>query len=153
MKKIIFFTVLITVLSCKTSRIITVQEKVKDSISTVVHNYKKDTLISIAGDKLSFNVPLNKLSKIPLVKSSNRIKAKVSIQDNQLKVDCVVDEYIKLLEYYEKLIKTFKVKTITTVKEKEIKYTPFFIKLLATIGGIVLLFLLLKIIIKNFKIL
>jgi len=136
---------LFVVSSCKSPKP-TLQESVikTDSTVTTVNYVKKTDTIKIAPDSLKFSVPLPRITEIPIYYKSEtgHITGSVKKIDENIEIECYVDELIKIIESQNQIITTLtkqteaKQKTITNTEYK----THWFYKLLSIIGGIALLF-------------
>lgn len=154
MRFVLFFMMIVLLGACRsgqpTSETI---ETVKDSTVTTVRYEKQDTLITVPGDTLKFQIPIFELSEIPIEKTEGRTTARVSLQGDDLTIECLTDQYEKLISYQNEVIETLR--EINRNKEKTIEvpkpYTPFVTKILAWIGGIALAFFTGLIIFKYIK--
>lgn len=117
-------------------------ETVKDSTVTTVRYVEQDTMISVPGDTLKFQVPIYELSETPIERTAGRTTARVSLKGDELTVECLTEEYEKIITYQNEIIETLR--EINRTKETTIKvpekYTPWYTKTLAWIGGIALTF-------------
>lgn len=126
---------------------------IKDSTETIIKFRKRDTTITIPGDTLNIKVPFHQLTTKPLLFKSGTQKANVSLsEDDVLNIDCITEEVDRLFE----LVDTFKtsLKTYQSIKNETIVvpqlYVPWYIKILAWIGGILLFILATTFITKTF---
>lgn len=117
-------------------------ETVKDSTVTTVRYVKQDTLITVPGDTLKFNIPIYELSETPIERTAGRTTARVSLQGDDLTIECLTEEYEQLITWQNEVIETLR--EINRDKQKTIEvpvpYTPTITKILAWIGGIALAF-------------
>lgn len=115
-------------------------ETVKDSTVTTVRYVAKDTLITVPGDTLKFSIPFYQLSETPTERTNGRTTARVSLQNDQLTVECLTEQYEQLIAYQSEVIETLR--EINRSKQETIqvpvKFVPWHIKTLAWIGGIAL---------------
>lgn len=135
------FILLLLLSSCKSlSKKVTVST-LKDSIRTEIRYKTKDTLITIPGDSVKISVPVFDLTETPIVRRSNMTTARISRIGDDIHVECLTDEYIKIIELQNQVIETFREirkerqETITIPK----RYVPKIIQLLAWLGVILLI--------------
>lgn len=135
------FILLLLLSSCKSlPKKITVST-LKDSIRTEIRYKTKDTLITIPGDSVKISVPVFDLTETPIVRRSNMTTARISRIGDDIHVECLTDEYIKIIELQNQVIETFREirkerqETITIPK----RYVPKIIQLLAWLGVILLI--------------
>lgn len=152
-KALILILVLIFAAGCGSQKTASVEEHTTVKDSTVVTYQPVDTIISIPGEKVKVEVPVSELSGIPLVKSGERASLSISMLDEVITAECNVEELEKKIRLLNKIIENHKetvsVKTETIIEE--VKYVPWYIKIPAWIGGLVLLFFgwkLIKLLIK-----
>src|SRR5690606_20693623 len=115
-----------------------------DSTVTKVSYVKKTDTIIIPSDSLKFSLPLPRISEIPIyVKSkTGHITGSVKKIDQNIEVECYVDELIKIIEGQNEIIETLTKQTTdsqNTITNIEYK-THWLYKLLSIIGGVALLF-------------
>lgn len=154
MRTVVFFMVVVLLGSCRSlqpsSNTI---ETVKDSTVTTVRYVEKDTLITVPGDTLKFSVPLYELSEEPIERKAGRTTARVSLKGENLTVECLTEEYERLIKYQNEIIETLR--EINRNKQKTIEvpveFTPWWKQTLAWIGGIALAFGIGLIILKFIK--
>ena len=144
---------LFVISSCKSPKP-TLQESVikTDSTVTKVSYVKTQDTIIIPSDSLKFSVPLPRITEIPIyVKSkTGHITGSIKKIDQNIEVECYVDELIKIIEGQNEIIETLTKQTTdsqNTITNTEYK-THWFYKLLSIIGGIALLFFGFKIALK-----
>lgn len=123
----------------------------RDSITTVKTEIKRDT-IRIPGDTLKMYVPISDLTETPLIQvsESGRTKASLSKQGNSIKVECFTEDFETIIETQNTIIETLikqleHQKTIQTVKVTE---SPWYIKALASIGALLIVFIGIKVVTK-----
>lgn len=123
----------------------------RDSITTVKTEIKRDT-IRIPGDTLKMYVPISDLTETPLIQvsESGRTKASLSKQGNAIKVECFTEDFETIIETQNTIIETLikqleHQKTIQTVKVTE---SPWYIKALASIGALLIVFIGIKVVTK-----
>lgn len=153
--KILFFITvyILFCFACKTPKP-TLQESIikTDSTVTTVNYVKKTDSIKIAPDSLKFSVPLPRITEIPIYYKSEtgHITGSVKKIDENIEIECYVDELIKIIESQNQIITTLtkqtedKQKTITNTEYK----THWFYKLLSIIGGFALPFFGFKLFLK-----
>ena len=112
---------------------------VKDSTVTEVTYRKRDTTITIPGDTLKVKVPFYQLTPEPQTFQGKNQKAVVSLSTNdELLIDCITQEVDRLFQLTDELKTTLK--TLETTKTETIivpeRYVPWYIKILAWLGGI-----------------
>jgi len=127
------------------------REVKRDSITTVKTEIKRDT-IRIPGDTIKVLVPISKLTETPLIQvsESGRTKAAISKHGNAIQVQCFTDEYQQIIENQNIIIETLirqleSVQTLETVKVTE---SPWYMKALASLGGLLLVFIIIKVVLK-----
>ncbi len=145
--KIIFLIIVLLLfcLACKTPKS-TIEKSITrtDSTVTKVSYVKKTDTIIIPSDSLKFSVPLPRISEIPIyVKSkTGHITGSVKKIDQNIEVECYVEELIKIIESQNEIIETLTKQTTdsqNTITNIEYK-THWLYKLLSIIGGVALLF-------------
>jgi len=130
--------------ACRSARPkVETHKTVTDTTTTKVRVETKYDTIRIPGDTVTIRVPFEKLTEQPIVFASKtgHIKAAVSKTNDLVEVQCYVDELIKIIESQNTTIETLTKRLETqetTITETEYK-TPWYMKALALIGGIVLL--------------
>ena len=131
--------VVLAVAGCRTVRpVAETIETVKDSTVTTVRYVMKDTIIRIPGDSIKFTVPYYTLSEIPIERKAGRATARISAQDENITVECLVEEYEKVITYQNEIIETLREinrNKQTTIKEP-VPFVPWYTKTLAWIGGV-----------------
>lgn len=159
LKAIVFWVGILVILlfafSCGTKKPIANHSvTVKDSTVTEVTYRKRDTTITIPGDTLKVRVPFYQLTPEPQTYKSPTQKATVSLsEDDILTIDCIKEEVSRLVELTDTLqstIKTLQVTQRDTIVVPE-RYVPWFVKILAWIGGITLIILAVPLITKIIK--
>src|SRR5690554_5103477 len=131
--------VVLAVAGCRTVRpVAETIETVKDSTVTTVRYVMKDTIIRIPGDSIKFTVPYYTLSEIPIERKVGRATARISAQDENITVECLVEEYEKVITYQNEIIETLREinKNKEATIEVPVQFIPWHIKTLAWIGGI-----------------
>ncbi|HIB37976.1 hypothetical protein [Mesonia sp.] len=150
MKKLFYITLLFLILSicisCGSKKKVTDTTTVKDSISTVTKIVPRDTLINLPGDSLNVKIPFYKLTEKPTLFSSEKgnIQGSVSRTGDTLIIDCFTDELQLQLEILDKIIESNRTLSTTTNTTEVIpeKYVPWWIKALAFVGGLVVIYIL-----------
>jgi len=143
---LIFVTLILFVVGCGTPKP-TIQTTVSktDSTSTKVTYQKQTDTFTVAADSVKINVPIAALSSTPIIATSTTGRSKASVKrvNNNVEVECFVDEYQRIIEYQNTLIETliqrFE-KQHTTETKTEYK-THWLVKGLATLGGIAMVVL------------
>ncbi|MEH6405760.1 MAG: hypothetical protein V7767_00620 [Leeuwenhoekiella sp.] len=113
----------------------------KDSTWTKVSTIKRDTIITIPGDSIKIRIPILDITEEPVTRYGVRSSASVRKENEDLVIDCKCDEYKQQIELMEKLIEqheTYEKLLKETVLKPE-RYVPWYIKILAWIGGISIL--------------
>lgn len=126
---------------------------VKDSIRTEVRFHKKDTTITIPGDTSYIRIPITQLTGEPVSVKTGRATATVKKIGESIEVMCKCDEYKKLIGLMEKHINTLhhKIETSEETRTEFEKYVPWYIKVLAWIGGVFLVLIVGRIALKSIK--
>lgn len=142
--------------SCGAKKEVTVSEKtetVKDSTYTTRKIVPKDTLVTVPADSIKVSVPLEDLSDEPIVRSTGRTTARVSLVDNQVEVECLTEEYEQIIEIQNEVITTLReyIKTTNSQTTTTITKTPWYMRLWNSIGSFAILILLAIVGIKFIK--
>ena len=115
----------------------------KDSISTNTTYRKKDTVITVPGQKLLLSAPLLQLESSPAVYKTDRGTLKISKDGDNITAECNIEEYKATITLLEKTVSIYN-STITN-QEKVITEQNSFIKelynLVKLVGGLAILFL------------
>jgi len=116
---------------------------IKDSISVEKQTVWKDTTITVPADSLRIKVKLEELSIKPIraVSESGNMAAEISKVNDDLIVDCKVDELVKQVQLLETTIKqlTSRFEADKETVEVPVKFIPWYVEILAWVGGIGLL--------------
>lgn len=151
MKNTLFLLlVLIFATGCGSQKTASIEEHTTVKDSTVVTYQPVDTIISITGEKVKVEVPVNELSPIPLIKKGERTSLSISMVGEVITAECNVEDLKKKIRLLNKIIENHKetetIKTETIIEE--VKYVPWYIKILAWIGGFVFFLFGFKLLIK-----
>ncbi len=115
----------------------------KDSIATNTTFRKKDTVITVPGQKLVLSAPLLQLENSPAVYKTDRGTLTVRKDGNNITAECNIEEYKATITLLEKTISIYS--QSVTSQEKLITEQNSFIKelynLLKLLGGLTILFL------------
>lgn len=137
----------------------TVRDSVKDSISVERHTVARDTIIKIPGDSVSITIPYASLNNDstpfkPLQKNNGRASLKVTKQpNNDIQIACKCDSASIAAKVLDTYIKEHRqVETTKTIISPSEKYIPRWVKILAWIGGILLLLVTIALFLKIKKI-
>jgi hypothetical protein len=166
-KKVIFaalavFAVWLCITSCKSKKALVSNS---DSVSMTSKQVVRDSAIKAPADSAKLSVPVNKvLQAISVSKlnkdttvllgsaSSKQANAKATIKDGNLKVECMCDELELLAHIIDTYTSKAQVKTQTiTLPPVQIKYIPWYITVLAWVGGISIVATLLTLLAAKFK--
>ncbi|MEZ7494507.1 hypothetical protein QO206_03355 [Leeuwenhoekiella aequorea] len=129
---------------CKSKATLTETTTIRDSTVTTIKVTPRDTVIRVAGDSLQLKVSLAKLREnLYITETRNRVTASVGLQGDELTVDCKIDSLLVELELRDTIITTLRerLEKKATVKEVPVKYVPWYIKILAWIGGLTVVYL------------
>lgn len=123
-----------------------------DSITNSTKQVLRDTSIKAPADSAKLNIPVAKILEavkeqakspdkpinVPLGNSKSKQAAvKATIQDGNLKVDCMCDELELMAHIVDTYNSSRQVKTQTiTLPPVHIKYIPWYVSVLAWVGGI-----------------
>lgn len=148
--------VLVFLTSCGgTEPIVQKNKVVKDSIRTVVQYVPRDTIVVVPKDSVNIEVSLKDLGLDPFIASSASGEVQATIQriEDTIIVDCQVEELRLKLELLDKKIKTMKTHTTVETERVEVpkRYVPWWVNILAWTGGIALVFMALRTVLKSFK--
>tara|TARA_R100001369_G_scaffold58031_3_gene84849 strand:- start:417 stop:896 length:480 start_codon:yes stop_codon:yes gene_type:complete len=134
--------VLLTLVGCRTVKPTkeTVRT-VKDSTITEVTYQKRDTTIIIPGDTLKVRVPFTEITKEPFIKKSGRSTAIITRKGDSIDVECITEELLQRFEIVDKMIKELRLIQESEKQRIEIpvRYIPWWIEILAWIGGAALI--------------
>lgn len=150
MKNLLYILISLTVLtSCKSAKpTVETHRTVTDSIITEIRYETKWDTIRIPGDTIKLTVPIKDLSESPLIKTSasGRLSAAIKRVKDDIEVQCLDEESIKIIESQNKIIETLTkhLETKETVLTKTEYKTPWYSKILAGIGTVVLILLAVK---------
>lgn len=138
--------------SAKTIGIDTSRTVEKDSVTTVRFEKKIDT-VTIPGDTLKLSVPIIQLSEKPIYQTtpSGRTTASVRRVNDQVEVECFVDEYEAIIESQNQIIETLVnvLQSDKTHETVEVTKSPWYMKALASLGGLLLAFVVYKLVSKS----
>lgn len=139
MLRVVFFILVVLSLGgCRTVRP-SVQNvhTVKDSTWTVIKYHQKDTTITIPGDVSYISLPISQITEKPTTKTSGRSTASVKRSGDNIEVQCECVEFKQKISYLEAEI-THLQKIVDLQKQITVEpyaYIPWYIKILAWIGG------------------
>lgn len=143
--KALGYIILITLCftSCRSSKTTaTTNTTTVDTTTTKVRHVITYDTITIPKDSIVFKFPIAEIKQTPITKtsSSGRVKATVKKVDNDLQVECHVEELIKIIENQNTIIETLtkRLKTQTTTITKIEYRTKWYLKGLAALGVLVL---------------
>ena len=145
MKNLIFIIcALFLLVSCGTQKPQLKKETyIKDSISVEKQTVWKDTTIIVPEDSLRIKVKLKELSVKPIqaVNESGNMAVEISKVNDDLIVDCKFNKLLKKVQLLETTIKqlTSRFEADKETIEVSVRYIPWYAKILAWVGGIVLL--------------
>ena len=150
--KLWYIFILVLIVGCKSQHSTSV-EKTTVTDSTVVKLTPVDTTVTFPADSVRIVTSVNSLSEVPTIKKSTRATLSISRLGEIITADCraeALEAKIRLLnkeiEHFRK-IETDRSETIVVPE----KYVPWTIKYLAWIGGIFLLFVVGKLILKFYN--
>ena len=154
MRYIVIFILVCFLGSCgskKKTVISDTKETITDSTYTTKKIITKDTLLTVAADSLKLSIPIDELSEAPIIESTGRTTARVSLVDDNLQVECLTEEYEAIIELQKEVITSLReiIKTKETNTEVTIVKTPWYMKLRNLIGGIALL-LIIGLVVKKY---
>ena len=145
MRHLIFiYCALFLLVSCGTQKPQLKKETyIKDSISVEKQTVWKDTTIIVPEDSLRIKVKLKELSVKPIqaVNESGNMAVEISKVNDDLIVDCKFNKLLKKVQLLETTIKqlTSRFEADKETIEVSVRYIPWYAKILAWVGGIVLL--------------
>jgi hypothetical protein len=154
MKAIIIIILTFLICSCG-ARKIDLSEKttVTDSTFTTVRTVKRDTIITVPGDSIKVRIPIYDIQEVPITRKTERASVTISKENDTLIVDCKCEQYQELIRVQDKIIE--KQRELITNLQKTVvipeKYTPWYVKVLAWIGGISILIVAAALLIKYIK--
>jgi len=150
--KLWYIFILVLIVGCKSQQSTSV-EKTTVTDSTVVKFTPVDTLISIPADSVRIVTNVNSLSEIPIIKKGKRATLSISRIGEIITADCKTEALEAKIRLLNKEIEHFR-KVETDRSEVKIvpeRFVPWTVKYLAWIGGIFLLFLVGKLILKFYN--
>jgi hypothetical protein len=150
--KLWYILILVFVVGCKSQHSTSI-EKTTVTDSTVVKFTPVDTTVAFAADSVRIVSSVNSLSEIPTIKKGKRATLSISRIGEIITADCKAEELEAKIRLLNKEIEHFR--TVETDKS-EVKivperFVPWTIKYLAWIGGIFLLFVVGKLILKFYN--
>lgn len=146
--------VLIT--GCKSSRQVPVTTNIiqQDTVRVTSTIRIRDTILVTQPAKASMDIQVEDLKEGFFRKNGSR-NATVSarVTSGQLNMDCICDSLSIYAQLRDKMIQTDTQRglTITNTVSKEIKFTPWYIRVLAWMGGISLIIIVSRILLKRIK--
>ena len=127
--------------SCGSSKKTTVSEKTTVSDSTVVTFQPVDTIITTPEETVRIVKPVNEITPFPITKKGERTSLSVSMVDNVLTVDCKSEALENKIRLLQKQIDRYR-EQITQIETTEPeRYVPKWVKILAWIGGLFVLYI------------
>lgn len=119
----------------------------KDSTVTTVTQIKRQEIVTVPGDSIKIRIPILDLSDTPITKKSTRATATVRKVDGNIEVDCKCEQYLAQIEVMDKLIETQRqlIKMSMETRVEEVRYVPWYHKVLSFIGLMAVLYLGIKI--------
>lgn len=154
---VMFLMLIITTMitSCRTIKPTSTSKlttTIKDSITSQVKTI--DTLVVLRkADTLKLKATIDKLTEEAIIKKSKFAKLTIKRVGNTIQAECITDELKELIELQREIINHYK--EINTQKEDTIiipkRYIPKMIKVLAWIGGVILLLIVIGVILKFVK--
>lgn len=155
MRVVVFFIMIVLALTgCRTVHpVAETVRTVKDSTWTEVKFHKKDTTITIPGAVTVITIPIEDITATPVRKSSGRATVSVSRSGDNIECECECAEEHHRIELLEKEISHLQ-KIVELQKETRTeyeKYVPWYIKVLAWIGGVFLVLIVGRIALKSIK--
>lgn len=156
MRIAVFFLcfVFVGLTGCKSTRPVErTNTTLKDSTWVETTYRKRDTVIFVPGDTIRLQVPITEITKEPIRQTNGRTTAIVKRVGDKLDVQCVTDALQEKLEWLETIVKKNSVKEriVETIVEVPKRYTPWYTKTLAWLGGLAVLFILGSLAFKYFK--
>lgn len=144
MKYLIYIAIVGSLVGCGSSKDQPTRQltnTVIDSTTTVVRVVPKDTIIAIPGDSLKIEIPIAEIQKAPIIKKSfsGRSRAKIGLKNEVLTVECFTDSLKHKIQLQHKEIETLR-KIASNKQEviyQDVPYVPFWTKLFAGIGKVV----------------
>lgn len=153
MRKLLLLLSLIMIVGCCGTKQSTVSETTTVKDSTVVTLTPIDTILKTPQENVRIVKPVNEITPEPVVKKGKRTTLSVSVDNGILTANCrseALENKIRLMQeridrYREQL--TRKEETFIAPE----RYVPWYIKILAWIGGITLVIFGIKLAIKFYK--
>ncbi len=154
MKAVLILILAFLLCSCGAKKIdLSERTTVTDSTFTTVRTVKRDTIITVPGDSIKLRIPIYDIKEVPITRKNERATVTVRKERDTLIIDCKCEKYQQIIELQDTYIEKQR-ELITALKKTVVipeKYTPWYMKILAWIGGIALLLISAVTIIKSIK--
>lgn len=129
---------------CKPKALSNTKETItKDSVFTSVNYIKRDTTIVVPGDTLSLRVPIYSLSEIPTtIKTFNGTTLSLQKLNDEILAQCNREDLKKIITLLERENTHYRSRLdeISETQEVPIKFTPKWVKVLAWIGAVTVIY-------------
>lgn len=124
-----------------------------DTVTKTVTVIVRDTVIKKEESKASASVPLKDVKKGFKHDFKNKdASGSIEEKDGNLNVTCKCDSLEIRVKLQDKIIETLKKKVTEKTTPRPVQYIPWYIKILAWVGGIFLAFAIIMVLAKKFKI-
>ena len=141
MKNVLLIISLLILIGCAGTKRGSIISTTKDSTVTTITKVPRNEIITVPGDSIKIRIPVLDLTEEPIVRRSDRAVASIRKVGNDIEVDYKCEQYLKQIEVMDQLIETQR-ELIKTQQETIIvpeRFVPWYIKILATIGGLTLI--------------
>lgn len=147
MKKVLTIVILLVVVaSCKCPKIVTDTQVVRDEIIRTKEILVRDTIIVTDTARIVVEVPVEKITEIPVIKYRKNARVILQKIHDTIRVTAECDSIKFAAKIRDQITKEQKVKEVITTEIVYERYVPWTIKFLATIGGLTLGAVILKLI-------
>lgn len=143
MKQFLYIFVFILILGCGSKRPIVNTVNTLDSTSVERMVRLRDTIIKIPSSKVGVSAHVNDLNDEPIRRSIGNSTVELYKKNDSIFANATCDSLELKLQLQDSLINTYRLRetdTTITLPPVEVKYIPWFIKILAWIGGLSLLY-------------
>lgn len=156
MRYIVLLLFVVLLGSCRSKKEVTTtdtKEMVQDSTYTTKKIVLRDSVLTVPADSIKLSIPITDLSETPIIQSSGRTTARVSLVNDNLSVTCLTEQYEQLIQIQSEIITTLReyIKTTRTNTKKTITKTPWYTSIVNTILPWLIVLLILVVAFKIIK--
>ncbi len=139
MNKILFFLIILfSVASCCSRKPISASKTIHDTIRVSEFVKVRDTVFVTKPTGTSIDIPVSKITEIknPIISKKDNSTLTVRREKDTVFIDCDCDSIKLKAQIRDKIINKDRIRSEVELREVPVKFIPWYIKILAWIGGI-----------------